>query len=470
MNAKIIYLALSSNLFRMFLNKNFIHKDLPQENMESHQNMYVLQNTKRYIEQHHLFNQEDKILIGLSGGADSVALLFILKELGYKCIAAHCNFHLRGEESNRDEVFVVRLCNRLGIKLYKTQFNTSRYAAKNKISIEMAARELRYGWFNQIKKEAGAQWIAVAHHQDDQVETILINLTRGTGITGLQGMRPKREDIVRPLLALSKKDILDYLDTIQEGYVTDSTNLEADYTRNFLRLHILPLLEKINPSVKKTIAKTGEYLSEVNKIYSSSIEQSKKRVCTEKGKIAIEKLVAELSPKTILHELISPYGFNSSQVDEVYQSLGSQSGKIFHTESFSLLKDREYLLIKKNKSEHLNTFPFLLKISQVKVDKNFKITPNPAIAYLDIDKVGFPVSYRKWQEGDSFRPLGMKGTKKISDYLIDAKKSLFEKEKQYVLCSSDNKIVWLIGERIDDRYKITATTKEVLIVTKEEKF
>lgn len=257
----------------------------------------------QYINQKRLFMPTDKVIIALSGGADSVALLCLLQTLGYNCEAAHCNFHLRGKESDRDEAFVCQLCAKRQVPLHIVHFNTVRTAEERHISIEMAARELRYEWFEEIRRKSGANVIAVAHHRDDSVETLLLNLIRGTGINGLRGIRPKNEHIVRPLLCLDRKEIINYLNRTGQDYVTDSTNLQDEYTRNKIRLNLLPMMQEINPSVKESIFNTAEHLSEVSIIYKKSIEEATKRVQTAEG-ICIDALMQETAPETLLLSLI----------------------------------------------------------------------------------------------------------------------------------------------------------------------
>ena len=286
----------------------------------------------QYIEKEKLFGLKDKILIALSGGADSVALLRILAYLGYSCEAAHCNFQLRGEESVRDELFVRELCEKSGVPLHVIHFETNEYAASNKVSIEMAARELRYNWFEELRKELGADVIAVAHHRDDSVETLLLNLIRGTGINGLTGIHPKNNHIVRPLLAVSREDILAYLSYLNQDYVTDSTNLQDEYTRNKIRLNILPMMEAINPSVKSSLFSTASHLQDASVIYNKEIEEGRRRVLSDEG-IFIEKLLAEPSPRALLFEILYSLGFNSAQVDDIYLSLERQSGRKFFSSS-----------------------------------------------------------------------------------------------------------------------------------------
>lgn len=426
--------------------------------------MRIINTVKKFIQQEKLIaSPQEIILIGLSGGADSVALLHILLKLGYRCIAAHCNFWLRDRESLRDEEFVTQLCKKLEVPLYKIEFDTYGYAKEKSISIEMAARELRYNWFYELKKETKASSIAVAHHIDDNIETLLLNLIRGTGIKGLTGIPPRNQDIIRPLLCLYRKDITYYLDTIQQDYVTDSTNLEAEYTRNKIRLNILPLFEEINPSVKNTLNETIYRLRETEKIYLDSIYQSIQRVYTD-GKIDIDKILQEVSPSTLLYEILYPLGFTPQQIESISQSLTKQSGKQFYSEKWKVLKDRNFLFIEKKEQTTLTP---TLEFQEFLFNSDFVIPRNKYVACLDKDKLKEPLTIRKWQIGDFFIPFGMKGRKKLSDYLTDNKFSLFEKENVWVLCSGKD-IAWVINERIDQRFCIDNTTKNVVII-KEKK-
>jgi tRNA(Ile)-lysidine synthase len=275
---------------------------------------------EKYIEKHQLMEKESPVLVALSGGADSVALLLVLHNLGYKCQAIHCNFHLRGEESNRDEEFVTSLCKILGITLDIVHFDTTEYAKSHGISIEMAARELRYDAFEKQRKLIDAQAIAVAHHRDDSAETLLLNLVRGTGIRGLRGIQPKNGYIIRPLLCVGREDIIDYLKWRGQDFITDSTNLTSDYTRNKIRLEVIPKLAEINPSIKESLAGTAQRVSEAELIYRHAVGEAVKRVKTENS-IDIELLKKEIAPATLLHEILSPLGFNSKQTEDIYDSL-----------------------------------------------------------------------------------------------------------------------------------------------------
>ncbi|WP_175628817.1 tRNA lysidine(34) synthetase TilS [Bacteroides acidifaciens] len=421
----------------------------------------IQQRIIQYIDKEDLFSSDSNILVALSGGADSVALLCILHAAGYHCEAAHCNFHLRGEESNRDEQFVRQLCKKYEIRLHTVDFDTTRYATENHISIEMAARELRYNWFEEVRTKCQADVIAVAHHQDDSVETILLNLIRGTGITGLLGIRPRNGAIVRPLLCINREEILHYLQSIGQDYVTDSTNLEDEYTRNKIRLNVLPLMQTINPSVKNSLIETSNYLNDVSAIYNRYIEEAKTRITTSEG-IRIRQLLKEPAPEALLFEILHPLGFNSAQIKDIANSLHGQPGKQFSSKEWRVIKDRELLLLEKAQSENKEELPFLIIKEEKEYTPDFLIPREKEIACFDADKLNGEISYRKWQTGDTFVPFGMKGKKKISDYLTDRKFSISQKERQWVLCCG-KRIAWLIGERTDNRFRIDETTQRIVI-------
>lgn len=420
----------------------------------------LVKKVKEFIEKEDLFSKQDKILVALSGGADSVALTRILITLGYHCEAAHCNFELRGEESDRDEDFVRNFCRSLNIKCHSIHFETRRYAAQQSISIEMAARELRYNWFSKICEESDCQVVAVAHHKDDSVETMLLNLIRGTGINGLLGIRPKNGNVVRPLLCASRQEVVAYLHRMNQTYVTDSTNLEDEYTRNKIRLNLLPLMEEINPSVKDGLIKTSSYLNDISKVYQQAIKESIDRIfITPEKEISIEKLMNEPAPQALLFEVLSPLGFNSTQVEEVYGSLNGQPGKRFISSQWQVVKDRDLLLIEKVKTA--NDKPQII-FEEVLFTKEFVIPKDKNTACFDANKFKGVISIRKWEKGDYFIPFGMKGKKLVSDFMTDSKFSLLKKEQQWVLSCNDQ-IAWLIGERTDNRFRIDDSTQKVII-------
>lgn len=433
----------------------------------------IRRKVEEYIGEKKLLTDNQSVIIGLSGGADSMALLHILVSLGYKCIAAHCNFHLRAEESDRDELFVESYCRDNNIEYISTSFDTYSYMREKSISLEMAARELRYNWFEELSLKFGVGQIAIAHHRDDSAETVLINITRGCGIRGLTGIMPKNGKIVRPLLCISRKEVLEYLNANRISFVEDSTNKEDDYTRNKIRLNIFPLLEEINPSVKQSIQHMTEYLSGVESIYLSYIAKIKTEIFDGKV-IDLEKLLQQSEAKTILYEILYPYGFNSDIIHQAFESINGISGKIFLAEKYRLIKDRKvFILEEKSKVTDDEIFkieendnyiekPLKLNISSLTKGENFSIEKDKNSLYIDKELVNFPLYLRHWQQGDKFIPIGMKGRKKISDYFSDNKFSISQKESTWLLCSADNKIIWVVGERPDDRFKITNKTVQML--------
>ena len=404
-----------------------------------------------------------------------MALLSVLVRLGYACVALHCDFHLRGEESERDAAFARTFAESLGVPFYQTDFDTVAYAREHHLSIEMAARALRYAWFEELRERLGAQAIAVAHHRDDSVETVVMNLIRGTGIRGLTGIRPRNGFVVRPLLCVSRADIVAWLENQGIRYVTDSTNLSDAYTRNFIRLNVLPLLERINPSVREAIARSAEHLSAVASVYAYEIARAREEVIVSEGCLSIEALCRFPAPEAILYELLKEYGFSRWVSAEVFDALRKESGKVFYSKTHRLLKDRAYLWIVPLEREAEKTSflldpsreiyrePVGLTFRELPITPDFQIEKNRRFAYFDADKLRLPLTLRKWREGDWFVPFGMKGRQKLSDYFSDHKFSRIEKEKAWLLCSGDA-IIWLIGERADNRFRIDSGTKRVLAV------
>lgn len=436
--------------------------------------MQTISKVKKYIQDNMLLTDNATVIIGVSGGADSMALLDILHNLEYNCIVAHCNFHLRGQESYRDEYFVEKVATKYKFKYVSANFDTKKYIEEESISLEMAARELRYAWFEKIRKEYKAEKIAVAHHQDDSVETVLINLIRGTGIRGLSGIAPVNGKVIRPLLCIFREDILEYLKARHIGFVEDSTNKEDIYTRNKIRLNVIPLLKTINPSVVHAIQKTSENLSHTENIFNAYVEKAKRKIFAD-NKIDINTLLKQKEPKTILFEILFPYGFNSSTIDNIFDSINSQSGKIFNSEEYQIIKDREKFILEpiNDQPDSIHTLfehetaisePFNMTLESFRKTSSFQLEKDLNIIYLDKGRLIFPLIIRKWKHGDKFIPFGMKGHKKVSDYFTDRKFSLVDKSNTWLLCSGDD-IVWIVGERIDDRFKITNTTIEILKIT-----
>ena len=441
----------------------------------------MLEKVKEFIHKENLIQHNSKVIVGLSGGIDSMVLLDILILLGYQCMAAHCNFHLRGEESNRDENFVKKWCISLDVPYTSINFDTKQYASDRKISIEMAARELRYNWFETLRKHHQANFIAVAHHKDDSVETVLLNLIRGTGIKGLTEKKKKNGYVVRPLLCVSRYEIEKYILERDIPYVTDSTNSEDLYLRNAIRLNVIPMLETLNPSVKDTIYRTSNNVTEAEKVYSESIKKLI-RVVFNDNKIDINELRQTASPRSVLFELLTHYDFTPSTIEDISKSIDSISGKIFYSDSSSgldkkkyrLIKDRNYFLLDTIDDVNNDNQTYLIEegISEINFPLNLKIrllnSPadikyNSRFLYIDAEKIKYPLVLRKWRSGDWFIPYGMEGRKKLSDYFTDRKFSLKDKEDVWLL-ASENDIVWIIGERNDNRFKITENTKEIIFI------
>ena len=441
----------------------------------------MLEKVREYIQKENLILHNTKVIVGLSGGMDSMVLLDILTLLGYSCLAAHCNFHLRGEESNRDEIFVKKWCKSIDIPFTSINFDTNQYASDLKISIEMAARELRYNWFETLRRHYQANCIAVAHHKDDSVETVLLNLIRGTGIKGLTGISPKNGYVVRPLLCISRSEIENYILERDIPYVTDSTNSEDLYLRNSIRLNVIPLLETLNPSVKDTIYRTSKNVTEAEKVYSESIQKTIKKVFNN-NKIDINELRQTASPRSVLFEILTPYNFTPSTIEDISESIDSISGKIFFSDSNSNFEKKKYRLIKDRNSFLLDVvndiynenemylieegtseinFPVSIKIREISSPAD--IIYNSHFLYIDADKIKYPLVLRKWRSGDWFIPFGMKGKKKLSDYFTDRKFSLKDKEDVWLL-TYENDIVWIVGERNDNRFKITENTKKIIFI------
>ena len=421
--------------------------------------------------------------MALSGGADSVALLRILCDLGYHVEAAHCNFHLRGDESDRDEQFVKNLCQSLNVPLHLIHFDTVEYASLHQVSIEMAARELRYGYFRQLRDDIGAETVCVAHHRDDAVETLLMNLLRGAGIHGLTGIRPRNGHIVRPLLGVSRQEILGYLDSIGQDYVTDSTNLQPDVLRNKVRLQLIPLLEQLSPGASDNIARSANYLSEAEKVYNASLStlraqgRSAMPLATEGTQelpqcatLPISSIMDSPSPLCLLHEWLSPYGFNRSQIDQLLACLDGESGREFTSPTHTLVVDRDRLVVEPVSTPmkpHVIPEPGNYRLTEklclkVETTDDISISKLADCATLDKEKVLFPLTVRPVQSGDVFCPFGMEGHKLVSDFLTDSKLSLLEKRRQLVVTDATGAILWLVGLRTDNRFRVTPQTTAIL--------
>ena len=444
-----------------------------------------MKRVEAYIKKHELFQRNGRYIVALSGGADSVALLLIMQELGYTIEAAHCNFRLRGAESDRDEQFVTSLCEARGVVLHRAHFDTREFAELHKMSIEMAARELRYHYFEQLRQDLGFDGICVAHHRDDNVETVLMNLIRGTGIRGLQGIRPRNGYILRPLLCLSRQDIEHYLDEQGQAYVIDSTNLEDNVLRNKIRLNIIPQLLDINAAAVNNIQQTSEYVSRALAVYDDAIGHQRQQAVIEQNQSRLVLDTECITSEPLLFDILKDYDFNRSQVEDIFERLHSGEdvvGKCFTAADFTLVIDRGQIIAKRNEDpmkalgipeegnynyggyEDIMPFRARPNISVMLFDRPADFVPSkdPRMIHLDAALVKFPLKLRTVAEGDWFVPFGMTGRKLISDYLTDRKVNLLDKRKALVVCDATNAVVWLVGYRTDNRFRVSETTERIL--------
>ena len=422
----------------------------------------MLSKVKDYIKKHNLLNSNDLYLVALSGGADSVALLLLLDEMGCQLHAVHCNFHLRGEESDRDERFCEQLCQQKNIPFHRIHFDTLTYAEAHKISVEMAARELRYRYFEQLRKDIGAEGVCVAHHRDDTVETVLMNLIRGTGLRGLTGIQPKNGNILRPLLSVSRAEIEEYLHGKGQGYVTDHTNLETDVLRNKVRLQVVPLLRLLNPAVSENIQRTAENLSDAQSVLEAVMLPYK-----DVKVLDLRQLNNDCSREYIVFEWLKKFGFNGVQVRQL---LTAETGRVFSSpQGYDVLVDRGHLLVepslKPMKNLRIPEEGTYVLDDQTRISVKREpvwISRDAAVATVDASRVRFPLTVRRVEEGDWMIPFGMEGRKLLSDLMTDRKMTVFEKRRQLVVVDGEGSMVWLVGIRTDNRCRVSSDTTEVL--------
>lgn len=454
--------------------------------------MDFLKQFQQYIKQQNLFQPKDKLLLAVSGGVDSVVLCELCKQAGYHFTIAHCNFQLRGEESERDENFVKELGERYNVEVLVKKFDTNKFAAENKLSIQVAARELRYDWFNEVVTKmksdlrlksskaplCGVGGLLTAHHANDNIETLLMNFFKGTGISGLHGISPKQESIIRPLLFAKKEELLEFATVNNLTFVEDSSNASDKYTRNYFRNQLIPDLQKVYPQVANNLINNIERFSEIEILYQQSVNLSKKKLLELKGNeihIPVLKLLQTSPLKTIIYEIIKDYGFTSHQTEEAIALLKSETGKYIQSSTHRILKNRNWLIIAPNQNVESQTILVEEKDKKVRFDQgeisvemlaitNSKPQTTNYIAQLNAAEIKFPLLLRKWKQGDYFYPLGMQKKKKLSRFFTDQKLSLTQKEKTWVI-ELDKKIIWVVGLRIDDRFKITGSTKNILQFT-----
>ncbi|HCC30665.1 MAG TPA: tRNA lysidine(34) synthetase TilS [Marinilabiliales bacterium] len=432
----------------------------------------------KYYQQHSLITLDDRVLVAISGGADSVALCHLLQKIPIPISLAHCNFSLRGEESDEDERFVQQLAKSHHIKAHFITFQTREYANQHKISIEMAARDLRYRWFESLCQEFGYTKIAVGHHLNDAIETIFLNMIRGTGIRGIAGMAPINGKIIRPLLFATRQQIETYCSTEGLDYRHDSSNDSDEYQRNKIRNLIVPEFKKMNPSFEETMQHNMAKWNQVLRIYDQVVETELAQWVKREGqthKIEIQKLIQHHHTETLLFEFLSPFGFSNDTIQKTGLSLTKEPGRQFFSETHQLLIDRQFIMV-----EPLNQDTASFQIhdldgfgqlsvsirAEMVMAYNYSINHSAMVAQIDADKITFPLTLRHWKAGDSFYPLGMKQSKKLSDFFTDAKLDRFTKDKIWLLESAGN-VVWVVGLRMDDRYKITSKTKRILLLTSE---
>ncbi len=435
---------------------------------------------QEFIQAKKLIAAGEKTLIAASAGVDSTVLCHLFRQAGLAFEIAHCNFQLRSEASGEDEVFVKNLARAWQVPFHSTRFDTVDFAEKNKFSIQMAARQLRYDWLESVRQSSGCQHIATAHHLDDSVETVLFNFTKGCGIRGLHGILPRQGNVIRPLLFATKEQILAFAKHPIE-YREDASNESVKYTRNKIRHEVIPVLENINPAFRQTAGKTIERLREVEALYDFALQTIKAELMTQSGeewRIDIEKLRSSPAPSTVLYELLLPFGFNNDQTAQILQSLDHQPGKMFYSPSHRLLADRFFLFISEEENAGgvvsiPGNFPAEIRLPDGTLRLRAENQPpasfvyNPNEAWLDFEKLDFPLRLRHWQSGDFFQPLGMEGKhQKLQDFFSDRKLSRFDKEKVWIL-ESGGKIAWVVGMRLDERFKVSGQTKRCLAASFE---
>ena len=436
---------------------------------------------EEHIYNYFSFLKGKKLLIAVSGGVDSIVLSHLLNKLQFTISLAHCNFHLRGKDSDMDEVSVKTEASKLNIPCFITHFDTEYYATSKGISIQMAARELRYTWFDEIVQKNNFDYILTAHHADDDVETFLINLIRGTGLNGLTGIPAINKNVIRPLLPFTRIDIENFAKNNNLSWREDKSNAQTKYLRNKIRHDIIPVLKSLNPNFMESFSKTLENLQGSKQLVEDRIDEIQSQLIQKDGallKFNIQKLKSLNNPKAYLFELLNSYGF--TEWDDVLSLLNAQSGKQVFSKTHYLLKDREFLLLTElnskndekkeykisDKDQSIELANLKIKFTHQKIKNlpqqqtNPKYTNNNLI-YLDKDKLIFPLTVRKWKNGDYFYPMGMQGKKKLSKYFKDEKFSLLDKENIWLLCSNNN-IAWIIGKRLDNRFEINKNTTEIL--------
>ncbi len=436
-----------------------------------------------YIKSNNIARKTDRILLAVSGGIDSMVMAELFRKAGFDTSIAHCNFKLRERDSDEDENFVREYARISGREFFSKSFNTAEYADSKKISVEMAARELRYKWFDDLSNKHGFNFIALAHNRNDNIETMLINLIRGTGVAGLTGMKAVSGKLIRPLLFASRQEIEEYALSESLQWREDKTNQELLFLRNKIRHLIIPLIKGINPSFDFTMIETAERFRELQEILEIYVENIRNKISSKEVGCTvfdIKQLLKCRPFKTVLFELFRPYGLLPGQVPSLVELLEARTGAVLLTSTHRIIKNREELVVTglpdKYMPEYLiadiealQNMPFIEKAGIQTLEMDYRIPDDPNIAWLDADEVKFPLLIRKWKHGDRFQPLGMNYFKKLSDYFTDRKLSGYKKEK-VLLIETEGKIAWVMGERIDNRFRITERTKRVLIIKLSDEY
>jgi tRNA(Ile)-lysidine synthase len=444
--------------------------------------MNLLEAFQHNIDEQGLFKRTDRLLLAVSGGVDSVVLCELCFRAGYDFVMAHCNFQLRQEESERDQKFAQALAGRYGKTLLVKKFDTTTYANENKVSIQVAARELRYSWFYELLSEnnpAATQSLScllTAHHADDNVETVLMNFFKGSGIGGLKGIAAKQGKIIRPLLPFRKEELLLFAEIHNLSWVEDSSNLSDKYTRNYFRRQIIPMVEKVFPSATENVLGNIRRLSDAALLYEQAIAMHKKKLLEAKGNevhIPVLKLLRAQPLATIVYEIINDYNFTPAQTNEVIKLLHSESGRYVSSATHRVIRNRNWLIIAPVAAKSAGTILIenensVIELEGMRIEMLLAAPPQKSndvlVAELDASHIRFPLLLRKWKAGDYFYPLGMKKKKKLARFFIDQKLSKSDKENTWII-ESDRKILWVIGQRIDDRFRVTEKTKQVLRIT-----
>lgn len=421
-----------------------------------------------------------RLLCAVSGGIDSMVMLSLLNEMNYECVVAHCNFRLRGDESDGDEQFVREMCEKMYIPCFVNTFDTHKFADETGLSIQMAARKLRYDWFYELAEKENCSYIALAHNSDDQVETAILNFARGTGIRGVSGMKPLAGKLFRPLIEVSRADIVQISTEDNIPFHNDSTNATTKYARNKVRHLVIPLLEEINVAAKENILKSVSYFAETERIMNDYVRRAKETAMSSSNgllRIDVAKIMQTAAPSTVLFEMLIGEGVPKPLAGESVCLLEAQTGRKCEMDGVEIVRNREYIEVQKSVGENDESVVTVNAIGELKkygfeisfayCDDDFVFDKNPQVAYIDVKKLKFPLTLRKWNFGDKFMPLGMKGMRKLSDFFKDEKLSHAEKSNVRIL-ESDGKIVWVVGMRIDERFKFDKDTKEVYVLKNKQ--